>query len=618
MSLVLLTSAQTTAKGKVDVPERSTIDSKYLWKVEDLYPSLQAWRDAKEALVARFGQVEACRGKLGDPGELNRCLTLVFDVAKELYRLDSYANRVADQDTRKAEGAALRGEIQRIESKFSEITAFVEPELLSMSEAELAALAADERNATFRHYLDNVNRRRPHTLSKEEEALLAQASLLGRGPENVYDIFTGSDLKFGKMVDSKGQEVTISIPMYVRYRSAPNREDRKKIFEGFWKVYRDYQNTFATLLATQVNRDIFFARARKYDTTLQAALDPENIPVEVYTTMLDSVRRYIPLLHRYLRLRKKLLGVDELHYYDMYAPLLPSVDMQYSYEDAVKVVSEALAPLGEEYVTQVTAGMSPGSGWVDVYPTKGKRTGAYMSGEAYDVHPFVLLNFDGSYDNVSTLAHEMGHAMHSYLTARHQPFHYADYATFIAEIASTFNESLLMHHVLSKTKDRDKRLYLLGEFMETFRTVVFRQALFAAFELEVHQRAEKGEALTADVFNSVYRKLLDEFYGTKEGVTVIEDRDEVEWAYIPHFYYNFYVYTYVTGLISAVALSEKVLAEGDAAAKPYLRMLSRGSSDYPLTLLEDAGVDMTTSEPYDIAMARFEKVLDEVEALAGK
>ncbi|MBM4321511.1 MAG: oligoendopeptidase F family protein, partial [Deltaproteobacteria bacterium] len=427
------------AAGKVEVAERGSRDPLFQWKIADLYPDLPAWRVEKEAVQQRFAELQALRGKLDQDAQLKRCLELRFAVAKTLLRLDSYANRLADQDTRVAANAALKGETQQLLSDFDKVSAFVEPELLALPEKKLLALAAGEKLAPYRHYLDEVARRRPHTLGRSEEELLAQAGLLGRAPENVYDIFTGSDLKFGKMIDAEGREVEISIPMYIRYRSSSNRADREKIFDGFWKVYREYQNTFATLYGSQINRDLFFARARKYESSLQAALDGENIPPEVYTTMIAAVNEHLPLLHRYLAIRKKLLGVDTLYYHDMYPPLLPSVEMKYSYVQGIQEVADALQPLGDAYVAQAKLGMAPGSGWVDVFPNKGKRTGAYMSGEAYDVHPYVLLNYDESYDDVSTLAHEMGHAMHSHLTNGTQPFQYAGYATFIAEIASTFN-----------------------------------------------------------------------------------------------------------------------------------------------------------------------------------
>ncbi len=597
------------------LPEREAVDPAYRWKVEDLFADAAAWRSSLDATVARFPELAASRGKLGEVAGLQACLDTSFEIARALHRVHSYANRVADQDTRRSAGAAMKGEVQKVLSEFGEITAFIEPELLALSPERFGALKAAPALATYAHFLDAVERKRAHTLGPAEEALLAQASLLARAPENVYDIFTGSDLKFGPMTDSAGQELTISIPVYMRYRAADNREDRRRVFEGFWSVYRAHQNTFATLLASQLNSDVFFSKARRYGSSLEAALDSEPIPPEVYTTMVKAVNEHLPLLHRYLRLRKKLLGVDQLHYYDMYPPLIPAVSMRYTYEEGVAEVSAAVAPLGEDYRSAVTEGMGPGKGWVDVRPTLGKRTGAYMSGEAYDVHPFVLLNYQGSYDDVSTLAHEMGHAMHSYLTHKTQPFHYSDYSTFIAEIASTFNESLLMHHMLGKTTERDRRLYLLGEYMETFRTVVFRQALFAEFELEAHRLTEQGKVPTAEDFNRIYRGLLERYYGAAEGVTTIEERDEVEWAYIPHFYYNYYVYSYVTGFIAATALATRVIEQGQPAVEPYLQMLARGSSNYPATLLKDAGVDMTQTAPYAVAMKRFAAVLDEVEAL---
>jgi len=610
-------AATATAAEKVTVAERADLDPRYQWRTADLYADDAAWQAAHAALKARFPEASLFVGKLGEAAVLEQALDTLFGISQQLQKLSSYANRVADQDTRVAARAALKGEIQATASEFGRQVAYVEPELLLLPAATFDGLIQDPRLARYRHYLEDVARKRPHTLSGPEEELLAQAELLGRAPENVYDILTGSDLKFGKMTDSAGREVDIGIPMYMRYRASADRSDREKIFDGFWMVYKDYQNTFATLLSSQLNADVFRSKARKYENSLQASLDSENIPSVVYTTMIEAVNQHLPLLHRYLALRKKLLGLDQLYYHDLYPSLLPAVELRYGYDEAVQEIAAAVAPLGPEYVQQLTAGMAPGSGWIDVYPSKGKRTGAYMSGEAYDVHPFVLLNYDGSYDDMSTLAHEMGHALHSHLTNTTQPFQYANYSTFIAEIASTFNEALLSRHVLGKTTDRQQRLYLLGETLESYRTVVFRQSMFAEFELFAHQLVEAGGSPTAEDFNRIYRSLLNKYYGHDQGVTVIQDRDQVEWAFIPHFYYNYYVYAYVTGFISANALAARVLEQGAPAVQAYLGMLRGGSSKYPLELLQGAGVDMTTVQPYQVALQQFAQALDEVERLTA-
>jgi oligoendopeptidase F len=453
-------------------------------------------------------------------------------------------------------------------------------------------------------------------LGRGEEELIAGSAVMGGAPYNIFQAYTGSDMNFGEITDSAGAKVKLSVAAYIKYRESPVREDRAKVFETFFGAYRRDANTLATTLASQVDANVFYAKARRYGSALEASLFPDNVPPSLYDNLVANIAANVPVLHRYLGMRKKLLGLDELRYYDLYVPVIDKVDIKSDYATGAKVVAEALAPMGPEYRKVLTDAMQPGSGWIDVYPNQGKRTGAYMTGDHYDVHPYVLLNFVDNYNAVSTLAHEMGHAMHSHLSNRAQPYPKADYPIFVAEVASTFHEALLMEHMLRTVTDPEQRLYLLVESMEMFRTTMFRQAMFADFEREVYRKAEKKEPLTAESISAVYLGMLKRYYGHEKGVVKIDDLYAYEWAYIPHFYYNFYVYQYVTGFIAANALAQDVLAKGDKARDRYVgSMLKGGSSDYALNLLKSAGVDMLAREPYEKAIALFERRMDEAEKI---
>ena len=603
-----------------DTPERKDIPDSHKWNTKHLYTSDAAWEKDRKALLGSLKKIAACKGtfKKGKK-KVKACLDLMFTTHKQLARLSNYAHRKYDQDTQVATYQGLKAVIEKTGTEFLEVSSFVQPELLSLPVKSLRKMIKDKGFADYAQYLTEILRLKPHILSPKEESLLASASMMRDTGYTVYSSFASADLKFPTVTDERGREVQLTQSLFARYRASGDRKIRKATFDTFFGTYTGYKNTIASLLSSQVNSNITYAKARRYGSALEAALDANNVPTSVYHNMIKAVNKYLPLLHRYLKLRKKLLGLRQLRYYDMYPSIIKKVDIKYSYEEGNKLIVDSLAPMGADYVKVLAHGLKPSSGWVDPFPNKGKRSGAYMDGSAYEVHPFVLSNFIGNYSSVSTMAHEMGHAMHSYLSNKHQPYAKSDYSIFVAEVASTFNEALLMNHVLKKVKAPEKRLYLLGEQLESFRQTLFRQSMFAEFELAIYQRAERKEALTADEISKIYLKICRRYYGHDKKVVLVDEPYGIEWAYVPHFYYNFYVFQYVTGMTAATALAEMVLKQGDKAKNRYLdNLLKAGGSDYSITLLKKAGVDLTTTKPYDLAMGVFERSLTEAEKLVAE
>ncbi len=603
-----------------DTPERKEIPDSYKWNTKHLYPSDAAWEKDRKLLLASLKKIGACKGtfKRGKKKVL-ACLDLLFTSHKQLARLTNYAHRKYDQDTRVATYQGLKAVVEKTGTEFLEVSSFVQPELLSLPVATLRKMIKDKGFAKYDQYLREILRLKPHILSPKEESLLASASMMRDTGYTVYSSFSGADLKFPSITDERGRKVQLTQSLFARYRASGDRKLRKATFDTFFGTYASYKNTLASLLSSQVNSNITYAKARRYGSALEAALDANNVPTSVYHNMIKAVNKYLPLLHRYLKLRKKLLGIKQLRYYDMYPSIIKKVDIKYSYEEGNKLIIDALAPMGADYVKVLAHGLKPSSGWVDPFPNKGKRSGAYMDGSAYEVHPFVLSNYIGNYSSVSTMAHEMGHALHSYLSNKHQPYTKSDYSIFVAEVASTFNEALLMEHVLKRVKAPHKRLYLLGEQLESFRQTLFRQSMFAEFELAIYQRAERKEALTADDISKIYLKICRKYYGHDKKVVLVDEPYGIEWSYVPHFYYNFYVFQYVTGMTAATALAEMVRKQGDKARDRYLdNLLKAGGKDYPIKLLKKAGVDLTSTKPYDLAMAVFERSLDEAEKLVAE
>ena len=596
--------------------DRAKVPDAYTWNLADIYPNDAAWRKQKETVAAEIPKLGEFRGKLGSaPQTLAAALELSTRLAKELTRLYVYASMLSDTDTRLSEPQGMQQEMQQIFARFGAEASFIEPEVLKVGTATVEKfLAAEPRLKIYAFYLRDIVRRAPHTLSDAEEKILADAAPLAGSASNIYGILTNADFPYPTITISDGRRVKVDQAGYGELRTSKNRDDRQAAMSSFFGALGGFGRTFGTTINSQTQKVLFYAKARKYGSNLEASLDPANIPVSVYTRLVAGVNRHLPTFHRYLRLRKRMMGLtDDLHYYDLYAPLVASVDLRYTPEEAQKHVLAAFAPLGGDYQAVVQRAFN--ERWLDWYPTEGKRSGAYSNGGAYDVHPYMLLDYLGQYNDVSTLAHELGHTMHSYYSNKTQPFPTADYATFVAEVASTFNEALLIDYMLKQIKDTPTRLSLLGSYLENIKATVFRQTQFAEFELRMHEMAEKGQPLTGDVLARLYLDITRRYYGHDQKITVVDDYIAHEWSFVPHFYRDFYVFQYATSFTAAEALSEKVLAGDKAATKRYLTFLGAGGSDYPVNLLKTAGVDMTTDEPLDLTMRKMNAVMDEMEKL---
>jgi oligoendopeptidase F len=580
-----------------------------------LYPTDEAWRGEKESLVSELPKFKEYQGTMASSAErLAGALELESRLEKKLKRLSSYAGLISDQDTRVSAYQGMRQEIVQLWSLFGAATAFVEPEILKMDNATLQRFIAQEpRLQVYRHYLDDVTRRRPHTLSEREEKLLASSTVMSAGPSSAYSIFSNADFPYSTVVLSDGTSAKLNSAAYELHRASEVREDREKVMASFLGALGNYRGTFGSMMNTSVESAMFYSRARNYNSDLEAALDTSNIPTSVYSKLLEGVNRNLPTFHRYLKLRKRMMGLTDLHYYDLYAPLVKSVAKEYSVEQSEENILAALAPLGPEYAAGAKRAFS--DRWIDFYPTEGKASGGYMNGDAYDVHPYILLNFNGKYDDMSTVAHELGHSMQSYFSNRTQPYPLASYPIFVAEVASTFNEALLIDYMLKNTSDPPIRLALLGRYLENIKGTMFRQTQFAEFELRLHETAEKGQPLTGDSISKLYAEIARKYYGSEQGVCIVDDYVAHEWAFIPHFYYNFYVYQYATSFAASSALSEKVLSGEAGATQRYLKFISAGGSKYPIDLLKDAGVDMTTDEPLDLTVKKMNRIMDEIERL---
>jgi oligoendopeptidase F len=595
--------------------DRAKIPDKYKWNLADIYPSDEAWRAAKDTLAAGIPKIREFQGTLGtSAARLADALDVVTRLNKELARAYVYASMMSDQDTRVSKYQGMQQEMVQIAAKLGAEAAFIEPEILKIPKATIDRfVAAEPRLKIYRLYLDDIQRRRAHTLSDGEEKILASASVVANGPSTIYGIFSDADFPYPSVTLSDGKSVRLDSAAFNVYRGLPNREDRQKVMSAFFGALGKFHGTFGATLNTQVQSDVFYARARSYKTALEAALDGPNIPTSVYMSLIDGVNKHLPTFHRYLALRKKMMGLQALHYYDLYAPLVASVDTNYPAEEAETHVMAALKPLGTEYATAAARAFN--ERWIDLYPNEGKRAGAYSNGGAYDVHPYMLLNYNGKYNDVSTLAHELGHTMHSYLSNKTQPFATASYPIFVAEVASTFNEALLIDHMLGTITDRAAKLSLLGNYLENIKGTVFRQTQFAEFELRAHEMVEKGQPLTGEALDTLYADITKKYYGHDKGVAVVDDYVAHEWAFIPHFYRTYYVFQYATSFTASAALSEKVLAGDPAATQRYLTFLAAGGSKYPIDLLKDAGVDMTTTEPLELTMKKMNRVMDEMEKL---
>ncbi|MCP4592057.1 MAG: oligoendopeptidase F [bacterium] len=596
------------------VRERSEIETESLWKTEDIFPNTKAWEAEYAAVEKVVTALEELKGTLGQGADkLLAALKARDDAAARLERVYVYSSLLADEDTRKDQGQRMKSRSRSLAVAYGRSTSWMEPELTAVPFDRIESWMGKNADlALYRQYFDDLFRQKKHILSEREEELMALAGEVRSVPHTAYNLLANADLKFPTIKGEDGADFELSDSAFYVMMRSPKREVRKASYEGIVGAYADVRNTAAALLNGAIQNHIFSVKARGYESCLAAALDGGNIPVEVYNTLVKTVNEGLPLLHRYQQIRNKALKLDGVHAYDLFAPLITGATMEVSYPIAVDMTLTAVAPLGDEYVTALKKGFD--SRWVDVYPTKGKRSGAYSSG-TFLTQPYVLLNFHGGYEDVSTLAHEMGHSMHSYFSRGNQPYVYSDYDIFCAEVASTCNEILLQHYVLEQTKDPRQKLYLLCEFLEGIRGTVFRQTMFSEFEQRIHEMAEQGQPLTADALGAAYGEIVKRYYGSDY---VHDELVDKYWIRIPHFYYNFYVYKYATSYCAASNIARRILDGEPGAVEAYLTFLKSGSSKYPVALLKGAGVDMMSPEPVRDAMKIFEGLLDQTEELLGQ
>lgn len=592
------------------IRERKDIPLKDTWALEDLYATDADWEKALARMQARMPELSEFEGKLAQNGQtLCAFLALLEELDTQAESLGNYAMRRGDQDTRDATYQAMNGKFISAVTELSAGLSFATPEIMAIPEESLEGFYADcPRLERYRRYLTDQRRKKAHTLSAAEERLLAAAAEMAGAPDSIYSSLLNADLTYPDAVDSEGEPHSLSQSTFVPLEESGDRVLRKSAYENLYHTLNGMRNTAAGLLDAQNKQQKFYATARKYSSAREAALDGTNVPLSVYDNLIEAVHRNLDKMHRYVRLRKKLLGVDQLHFYDIYTPLVQDLNKSIPYEQAKQTVYDALHPLGEDYRKILKEGFD--NRWIDVYENRGKRTGAYSAGTK--VHPYVLLNYTGSLDSEFTLAHEMGHALHSYLSNKHQNPIDSDYVIFVAEVASTCNEALLMEYLLKRTRDKKERAYLINYFLDQFKGTIYRQVMFAEFEKTIGQMVDAGQTLTADVLCAEYRRLAELYYGPDMEV---DEEIAIEWARIPHFYYDYYVFQYATGYAAAIALSRRILSEGEPAVKDYLGFLSGGCSKSPIDLLKGAGVDMTGPQPVNDALALFGELLDEMESL---
>jgi len=598
--------------------DRSKIPDKYKWNLADIYPSDSAWRAAKDKLAAELPQLRQFQGKLTASSKtLADALDKQYGFDKEISRLYVYASMLADQDSRDSTHEGMQQQMVQLASTFSATASFIEPEIVKTSKATLEKyMASEPRLKVYSFYLRDVMRRAEHTLSDSEEKLLADAVPAMGSASNAFNILSNADFPYPSVTLRDGKTVKVDQSAYTDLRALPNRADREKVMSAFFNSLGTFSRTYGTTMNGEVQKVLFAQKARKYSSSLEAMLNGPNIPTSVYTRLIDGVNKNLPAFHRYLKLRQRMMGVDQLHYYDLYAPLVGSTNLRYTPEEAQKHVLAAVAPLGPEY--QATIQRAFDNRWIDLFPSEGKVSGAYSNGGAYDVHPYMLINYNGQYADVSTLAHELGHTMQSYFSNKTQPYPLANYPIFVAEVASTFNESLLIDYMLKNIKDDETRLSLLGNYLENIKGTVFRQTQFAEFELRMHEMAAKGEPITGESLAKLYLDITRRYYGHDQGICIVDDYIKHEWSYIPHFYRDFYVFQYATSFTASEALAQKVKSGSADATKKYLAFLSAGGSKYPIDLLKDAGVDMTTDEPLDLTMKEMNRVMDEMEQILAR
>jgi len=594
-----------------ELKSRNKMDPKYTWNLNDMVSDLNKWQELFDTIEKDTKDIVALSGKLLDSAEdLYTCLHQKDELLIKLYRLFVFSNMTSHQDTNNTDSQTLVQKVGSLQVNVGSQLAFIDPEIMAGDVILLEEYLSSHKGLSlYKHYISNMLRQKMHILPKEQEELLALAGDFASTPSNIFSMFMNADLVLPEVIDDEHKKIRLTNGNYLKLLKSPDSEVRKTAFEGMFTTLEHNKNTLTSIYLSSLKKDVFQTRARKYDSCCEASLSDKNIDIKVYDSLIETVHNHLPLLHRYVALRKKMLGLNEIHMYDLYTPMVKDMDIKIPYEEGKKIVRTALGPLGEEYLSILNKGFE--DSWIDVYENKGKRSGAYSWG-TYGVHPYVLLNYQDTLNNTFTLAHEMGHALHSYYSHESQEFVYSSYPIFLAEVASTVNESLLINHLLATTTEIEKRKYLINHYMESFRTTLYRQVMFAEFERKSHDLVEKGEAVTSDSLNAIHLALNKKYYGSE---VIVDELIKYEWARIPHFYTSFYVYQYATGFSSAVTLSKLILEEGQSAIDKYKTFLKSGCSKYPLDTLRAAGVDMTTNAPVEKALKVFEGLLDEMESL---
>ena len=589
-------------------------DPQATWNLTDLYPSEEAWNQSREEVLADFDKIDALRGTLGDSADsLYAVSRLVSDTLKKAGRVYVYASLQGDEDLRDSAGQERTQLAQIMFARFGEVTAWIQPELISVGREVIEAyIKEDERLAPFAFGLDDSLRNAAHTLSPEAEQTLSYFSQSFGSPSQTYSLLANSDIPWPTITLANGEEVVVDSQGYGRARNSENRDDRKLAFDAFWNKWAEYRSSVGMVMNSHLQTQVALAKARNYDNVLERELFQDNLPPAVYRTLVSEVNKALPTLHRYFKLRARMLGVEQLHYYDIYPPLV-SFDREFNLEDSKKITLQAMEILGDDWVSMQKEAMD--DRWMHVYPQRGKRSGAYMAGFAYDVHPYLLLNHNNDYDSLSTFAHEWGHAMHTEYAKQNQPFETAGYATFIAEIPSTSLELILQDYMSKHAATIDEKLFYLGNGLEALRGTFFRQTMFAEFELSLYEAVERGEALSGNRITEMYGELLRRYHGHDDGVVVIDELYENEWMFVPHFYRNMYVFQYATSQTAGTALYAMIVKDPAAGVKNYKDLLRAGGSDYPYTLLANAGVDLAQPAPYEALVAKMNAIMDEMERL---
>ncbi len=600
-----------TANKRNTLPKRSEIADEFKWKLEDIYSDNSIWEQDFKKVKDLSAKMSSFQGHLGDSAQkLLECLKSQDELISTNEQVFVYARMRRDEDNTESVYQAMTDRAMALSAEAYAAVSFITPEIISIPEKKLEQFINENAELkVYSFFLNEIQRQKKHILSEKEEKILALSSEVAHAPHDIFTAFNNADIKFPYIKDENGEEIEVTKGRYVKFLESSDRRVRKDAFHAMYSSYKAQNNTLASMLSNNVKKNKFYATIREYDSSITASLDEDNIPVNIYDNLIETINKNLPLLHRYLKLRKRTLKLDDLHMYDLYVPIVDTPKKDVTYREALKIVEQGLAPMGEEYLGYLRNSFE--SGWIDVYETQGKTSGAYSWG-THKAHPFVLLNYQGTINDVFTIAHELGHALHSYYTNKTQPFIYSEYKIFVAEVASTVNESLLMRYMLGNTTDKKEKAYLLNHYLEEFRGTVFRQTMFAEFEKTIHSKVESGEALTSQNFSDIYGELNNKYYGCE---TVIDDDIRIEWARIPHFYSSFYVYKYATGFSAATALSQQILNEGKPAVDRYINFLSSGGSDYPLELLKKAGVDLSQPKPVQDAMDVFEKTLNELEEL---